>query len=356
MKIIIFVEIIAMDMRKKTLILASALFFAGMFSASAQTNPSGTLTYSLPQTVLTFEVDAVQESFYAGPYAKYAEKYLGVVARQQDDVKTYLSSVKMNVRTEADQTKRYTVTIPKDAADRFLSLTSQGLISASQGGVTQQCEWRFPAPTDADFSHKGISSAYTTTATSLTRGSSADSVFNRTSVSQNIVVTKSVDQKAKEAADMILSLRKTRVQIVTGDTDANYSGESMGAALAEIDRLESEYLTLFLGYSDYQHQTMNYDVVPVNNSRNNVFVAFRIADAQGLVAADDITGRPYFIDVVPEAIDDSGSVKAAKATKLDIHYMIPAVCTVKLSDGESIIFQTRVPIHQFGIENIIPVK
>lgn len=343
-------------MGKKTFILASALLLATSLSAMAQTNPSGTLTYSLPQTVLTFEVDAVQESYYAGPYAKYAEKYLGVTARQEDDVKTYLSGVKMNVRTEADQSRRYTVALPKDASDRFLTLTAQGLVSASQGGLTEQCEWRFPAPSEADFSRKGVSSAYTTTATSLTRGSSADSVFNRTSVSQSIVVTKTVDQKAKEAADMILSLRKTRVQIITGDTDANYSGESMGAALAEIDRLEAEYLTLFLGYSDYQHQTMKYDVVPVKGSRSNVFVAFRIADAQGLVAADDITGRPYFIDVIPEAIDESGSVKGAKASKLDIHYLIPAICTVKLSDGESIIFQTRVPIHQFGIENIIPVK
>ena len=47
-------------------------------SASAQKtqDPEGSLTYCLPSTVLTLEVEAVQEKFFAGPYAKYAEKYL----------------------------------------------------------------------------------------------------------------------------------------------------------------------------------------------------------------------------------------------------------------------------------------
>lgn len=355
-------------MRRIILSLSIALLVSSSVPSSAQTNAPGTVTYALPQTVLSFEVEAVQESFHAGPYARYAEKYLGISACQQDEQRSSLSAVRMSTRTEADQTKRYTVILPAEASDRFLSLTSQGLVSTSQGGEARQLEWRFPASSSADFSRKGVSSAFTVEATSLTRSASSDSVFARTSVSQNILVTKSLDQKAKEASDMILSLRKTRVQIITGDTDANYSGESMGAALAEIDRLEAEYLTLFLGYSDFQHQKMNYDVVPVNNSRNHVFVAFRISDSQGLVAADDVTGKPYFIDVVPESLDGSDiadggkpskpskSSGSSKSSKGLIHYLIPAVCSVKLSDGEDIFFQARVPIHQFGMENTLPVK
>ena len=50
------------------------------FVASAQSNadPEGYVTYSLPMTTITLDVEAVQETFYAGPYAKYAEKYLGI--------------------------------------------------------------------------------------------------------------------------------------------------------------------------------------------------------------------------------------------------------------------------------------
>ena len=46
------------------------------FAADAQSNtdPEGYVTYSLPMTTISLDVEAVQETFYAGPYAKYAEK------------------------------------------------------------------------------------------------------------------------------------------------------------------------------------------------------------------------------------------------------------------------------------------
>ena len=43
-----------------------------MASAQKKSDPQGHLTYSLPSTVIMLEVEAVQENFYAGPYARYA--------------------------------------------------------------------------------------------------------------------------------------------------------------------------------------------------------------------------------------------------------------------------------------------
>ena len=60
------------------LCLAAVLLPAGRISAQ---DPMGTVSYSLPQTTITIEVEAVREYFYAGPYAKFAQKYLGVDAR-----------------------------------------------------------------------------------------------------------------------------------------------------------------------------------------------------------------------------------------------------------------------------------
>ena len=46
-----------------------------------ESDPKGVLSYSLPATSLVLEVEAVQENFYAGPYARYASKYLGIDVR-----------------------------------------------------------------------------------------------------------------------------------------------------------------------------------------------------------------------------------------------------------------------------------
>ena len=68
----------------KSLLVMVALSVPFVSGAKTKSDPQGTLTYCLPSTVIALEVTAVQENFYAGPYARYAEKYLGIKARQAD--------------------------------------------------------------------------------------------------------------------------------------------------------------------------------------------------------------------------------------------------------------------------------
>ena len=84
----------------------------------------GTVSYALPQTTIVIEVEAVRETFHAGPYAKYAQKYLGVEARTEDQSLCHLSAVRMTPTIEADQNYRYYINPGKDALS-FLSLTSE---------------------------------------------------------------------------------------------------------------------------------------------------------------------------------------------------------------------------------------
>ena len=194
-----------------------SFIFAALLPAAAANaqDPMGTVSYALPQTTITLEVEAVRESFHAGPYAKFAQKYLGVNARQEDQQTCVLSAVKMTPQIEADQNNRFYIT-PEKGAMSFLALTSQGLVAVNDGSFGNGSEWRFASQADADFSDRGVSSNLTSEATTLIRGVDG----NRVAVQQSMVVQKPLEQRAKEAADMIFDLRKKRVQIVTGDTDA----------------------------------------------------------------------------------------------------------------------------------------
>ena len=88
--------------------LAAALMSVNIaaFAQSGHSDPEGSLVYSLPSTSVKLEVEARQETFHAGPYAKYAQKYLGVDARQQDATKFEVTSVKMTSAVEADPALR----------------------------------------------------------------------------------------------------------------------------------------------------------------------------------------------------------------------------------------------------------
>jgi hypothetical protein len=167
-----------------------------------------------------------------------------------------------------------------------------------------------------------------------------------------MIVEKSLEKKAAETAQMILDIRDQRLRIVTGDTDATYSGEAMGAAIDELTRLEKEYLMLFVGYSEFQTQKMNFEVIP-QPGETQMYIAFRLSDTAGLVPADNLSGKPVVMEIVPQKFSEpEGTPESAKAKKgVSINYRIPAICNVKLLDGVNMLLQSRIPVYQLGRES-----
>lgn len=345
-------------MKMKFGFIAAMLLSVMPFMASAQKNsdPEGHLTYSLPTTVIAIEVDAVQERFYAGPYAKFAEKYLGIKPRLKDESTIQLTQVRMTSMVEPDQTRRYSILAGKGMENTpLLKLSSGGFVTFADGKYAEQAVWRFPTDDKGDFSNKAVSSNLTSGSATLYKKEGKESAYNRVAIQQNMVVEKTLEQKAAETADMILKLRRQRLQIVTGDTDATYSGEAMGAAIDELTRLENEYMTLFTGYSESQPQHMMFEVIPDPAKENQLYVAFRMSESGGLVPADNLSGKPVLMEIVPQPFAQTEPVPVKKSKPVpEIHYRIPAACTVRLLDGTALLLQSRMPIYQLGQESSIP--
>lgn len=342
--------------------ITAALLVAMPMFASAQqkSDPQGSLAYCLPSTVINLEVEALQEKFYAGPYAKYAEKYLGIKVNQKDETTYQLVQINMTPYVEADQSKRYMLTAGKGAMDAtFFKLSAAGLVSFADAVSDVETKWRFPARTAGDFSDKGVSSNLTSEATVLYKNDRKESAYNKVSVQQNMIVEKSPEKKAAETAEMILNIRKQRLQIVTGDTDATYSGEAMAAAIEELTRLEKEYMTLFTGYSETQLQKKNFEVIPDASRESQKYIAFRLSDAAGLLPADNLSGKPIVLELIPQEIatlEAPAEKDAKKAAVPSVYYRIPSVCTVKLIEGVDVLLQTRIPVYQLGVISSIPVN
>lgn len=336
-----------------------AMLFALTVEMSAQksVDPEGYVAYSLPSTTIVLDVEAEQESFFAGPYARYAEKYLGMKVRQKDETTFRLTEISLTPYVEADLSRRYTLAVKKNAPDvSFLKLSSSGLVSFADGNFGERQTWRFPLDNSGDFSDKGVSSNLTSEATTLYRNEKKESAYSRVGVQQNMVVEKTLEQKAAEAARMIVSLREHRLQIVTGDTDATYSGEAMAAAIDELTRLEHEYLSLFIGYSESQTQRMTFEVIPSAGRESQIYVAFRLSDSAGLVPADNLSGKPVVMEIVPQPVSEPEVVAQTNAKVQTVKYMIPAVCTVKVKQGTDLLMQSRVPVYQLGVLSTMPVN
>lgn len=330
----------------KRLLLIAALA-ALCLSASAQDSYSGYVTYALPRTDLVFEVTARQEVFHAGPFARYARKYLGVDAREKDETTFEITGIKLTSAVEADQNARYTIALPSTALQTYMQITSQGLVSGEGESYSESASWRFPLSANGSFAGKGIPSNLASESNTLHSTSG--------SFSQNVTVEKSPERKAKEVADMIFSIRENRYKILVGDTDATYSGEAMKATMEELNKLEADYTTLFLGYSEYNDQSAVFEVIPEKDNAKQIYVAFRVSDADGLVSSDNMSGKPYYLQLVPEPMAAVPFAKGAPKPKYEIRYRVPAICKATLTDGVNGLLQIRVPVYQLGYSALYPI-
>lgn len=335
--------------------------------------PDGVVVYSLPSTTIRLEVEAVCEAYTPGPYCQWAKKYLGIDVPAEAGTTYTLSKIRMVPYLEADRSCSYIVNLDgllgKASPASFFEFSSQGLILLSDENKGDANSWRFPSTAPgagamASEATSNLTSAETTLYRTVRNESGG---YDRVAVRQSQVVEKSPEKKAQEAAAMILSLRENRINIVTGNTDATFSGDALRAAVEEIGRLEEEYMRLFTGTTRTSLQTMSFDIIPASGTEEELTVAFRISDAQGLLPADDISGRPVVMEIIPEdsdefytdqVITESKTSKARAKYEADkrgsIYYRIPAICTVRITDGQDLILKSRIPVYQKGQDLSFP--
>lgn len=338
---------------KRTLIVLSLLllFFQ---DAAAQT---GAVVYSLPRTTVCLRVEARREAFTAGPYAQYAQKYLGVAARTQSGTTYTLQNITLAPYVEADPKARYTIAIPEKSSAGFLQLCTQGLVVMADNYTGRPAAWRFASEAGSR-SFEGIDPLGNlgSETTTLYKAVKTDEGYERVPVTQDNVVEKSDDRKAADAAATIFSLREKRQQIATGDTDATFSGEALQAAIDEITRLEERYLSLFYGICEVSLEEKSFDVTPEAGSKEQRYTAFRLSDKNGLLPAGANEGQAVTLEfqVEPLAAPEVSSERG-KETSV-VRYRIPAITRCRLVQGGKLLLENRIPVYQLGEDATLPLN
>lgn len=335
---------------RKTLI---ALFaFLLPFGLQAQE-----LTYYLPRTTVIVEVEAVQEYHYAGPYAAFAKRLLGIEVPQQDQVTSRITEIRLAPVLEADLDSFFTVRPPKEE-NPLLTLSPQGLVALEPGQTAENLTWRFSTPSREDFFAEGLTAGQKAQSylsyQNILRG---DSLMVQTPVQQTRMVDKTLEDKAVEAAGIILTARKERVNIATGNTDASFSGEALGAALDELTRVEQEYLRLFAGVRRSVPVSARFELTPRPTVRGQRYPVFVLSEKEGPVAGGP--GTVYYIqlsDVRKPAPEQDPDGKKSSRKKEVLHYREPAICTVQLLEGDRELLETRLPVYQLGATRTLPLQ
>lgn len=293
-------------MAMKRIISLMSLAVLACGAATAQNTPykavvgtyidaSGALAVSDPSTSVAVDLIVEKEQTVVGPYARYAQKFLNMRGSLVDKTVYSLKGVKLAVTGGED--------VIADAV---------------------------PAAEVTETSYMGSASEF---AKVLPDRMSATAV--------------SEEEAAANAAQAIFSIRKHRMDLITGEAGENVFGAGLKDALAALDAAEQEYLELFFG-KRVVTTSVERVVVPMVEGVQSYAVA-RISSSAGVVAADAKDGDAVTLEVAPSGrVRLSSIVEADPKSKTAVKVRVadPSTCTVKV--GDKVLTSAVLPLFEMG--------
>lgn len=252
------------------------------------------IVISQPRTVLAVDVAVECDRTIAGPYARYAQKYLGVRAPLSDK--------------------------------KVWSVTAAG-VTLLDGDTCLDAAVP-EAPTRRDVPH-----------------ADDDTDFARLLPDKTDMTAPTIEDAARNAAATIFSLRRHRLELITGEAGENVFGGGLQSALDEIARLEQRYLELFLGKRMLTTQTRRYVVYPVADRKQHIVCRF--SPTEGLLPESDLSGDMVLLQIEPSgatATELEAGPKARDVVRCRV--ADPSVCTV-ISGGREYA-RAVLPLFEFG--------
>lgn len=120
-------------------VLAGSLTVAGASAQVKAYKPSkpmegNTVAYALPRSVVRVQVVAERESVRVGPYARFTQKLLGVMAPLADKDIYTIQSATLCAAQEADPAEVYALDNPDKSPLKIYDVTPEGFVAASAAG------------------------------------------------------------------------------------------------------------------------------------------------------------------------------------------------------------------------------
>lgn len=137
------------------------------------------------------------------------------------------------------------------------------------------------------------------------------------------------EAQAAATAEMIFSLRKHRLELITGEAGENVFGAGLKAALDEIARIERECLDMFYGTKTVEDQlyTFNLELTPSQSE----YMVCRFSDKEGVVGNDNLSGLPVVVKVESEQNKEYAQLQPVyPKDKMGVEYVIVPKTTCTL--------------------------
>lgn len=248
-----------------------------------------------PKTVLAVDVVVSCEQLVVGPYARYAQKYLGVRAPLSDKCVWDITGASVAL-LEGDE--------------HLFAGEPQADCAQALSHIASTSEFIRPLPDKTDLAVMALEDA------------------------------------AQAAAKQIFALRRARLELVTGNQGEHVFGAGLESALREIDRLEQAYLELFLGKRLHTTRHKRFVVYPQADKKQ--LIICRFSPAEGLLSANDLSGEVILLQIEPSGEHMAAGLEADSNNRSVTMFRVadPATCTVHCGGKE--MDRKVLPLFEFG--------
>ena len=265
---------------------------------------NGRVEVGIPTSPLAVDLTVEKEVVTVGPYARYAQKFLGVRGALSDKT---LYSVK---------------------AAR-VALLDRDATTASE----------VPAGEVRATSYLGDAET-----------------FSRVPFDKRSLVDESLETAARNAANTLFAIRRHRMELITSEAGEHVFGAGLQAALAELDRQEQAYTELFLGKRVTTTSVERITVVP--DAGKQKYILCRFSPDRGLLPGNDLTGDVVLLQLDKESDGSFTLTPASPKAVRTATYRVAAdvVCTVYCGTEE--LTRATLPLFEFGrdVELALPSK
>jgi hypothetical protein len=248
--------------------------------------------FCIPATAVWVDVQVVETRTIVGPYARYAQKLLGLTVPVANKSQWQIADVKMNYKLCEFATDVEPLAVEPIVGEESSFLDENG------------------------FAKLGV-----------------DRMTSVVSTEKNM---------ARDAAERIFEIRRCRYGLITGELGENVFGAGLEAALEELRTLENQLLEMFVGRRVVKTKTVRY---VVDASRKSSIVC-RFSEEAGLLPDGNLSGTPVvakFIPVESDSVALSVPVKGA----VDRFAVAPNM-KVTVSSEQTIYAERIMPVFQQG--------
>lgn len=323
--------------------------------------------YFLPRTVIAVDVTVTRAYHQPGPFARFAEHFLGLEhVITSPGIDYVISGISLNSYAEPDPDQLYFAAFdPKDQSN-FITLSEAGLLLSVNKTVEETEAHRLPDESK-QYGFFGTEATFNYFI-DLNLQERIDTILERVRVDTMTVerqtlrrswVEKSSEVRAREVADYILKIREKKFDLITGFAEIPYSREALTYMYEEMSRKENDYLSLFTGISSSSSIQYRYTFIPDPAGAQSQQVLFYFSGRDGVSEEN----RPGSVPVSIQARKDQGQNPlaalaqrrpAARSGQTGFHYRIPEHSTVIIREGNTPRAEARMLVNQYGVVTWLP--